>query len=376
MVRSNSEVSSVRLSPGSPSFQREQTAARGDYLRGDGSSTKSTTSRSSKGLYEVLIFLAAIVTGTGCSIFSKVLMDIHGVTNDGTVQKFHMPIFQTFIMFASMNLGLVFHVLVLLFKIPFPGYYHNHKESGSAEETSELLPKEQNGNNNNNNNNGGISCRAYFYLAIPAVMDLLATAFCMIGLMYLDVSIYQLLRGSGIIFVAILRQTILKEHLYTFQWIGVLGNVLSVILVGMTAVLESDNVEGENSASDAIVGVCWMLAGTFAQSFQFVFEEKFMTADEAKVPPLLLFGMEGLWGTILCCTILYPIAYSIPGENNGSFEDPWHTYHMIMNTPAIQLVVFLYFVSIFGYNMFGILGKEKTTSSIVFDVFTALFATP
>jgi hypothetical protein len=28
---------------------------------------------------------------------------------------------------------------------------------------------------------------------------------------------------------------------------------------------------------------------------QFVLEEKFMVADEVKVPPLLLFGMEGFW---------------------------------------------------------------------------------
>jgi hypothetical protein len=38
-----------------------------------------------------------------------------------------------------------------------------------------------------------------------------------------------------------------------------------------------------------------MLLGTLVQSMQFVFEEKVMVNDEIKVPPLLLFGMEGVW---------------------------------------------------------------------------------
>jgi hypothetical protein len=35
----------------------------------------------------------------------------------------------------------------------------------------------------------------------------------MMGLQYLDVSIYQMLRGSGIIFVALMKQHVLGEHL-------------------------------------------------------------------------------------------------------------------------------------------------------------------
>jgi hypothetical protein len=53
----------------------------------------------------------------------------------------------------------------------------------------------------------------YFFLAIPALFDLGATALCSMGLVYLDVSIYQMLRGSGIIFVAMMKHHILKETL-------------------------------------------------------------------------------------------------------------------------------------------------------------------
>ena len=70
----------------------------------------------------------------------------------------------------------------------------------------------------------------YFFLAIPSIFDLGATALCMMGLRFLDVSIYQLLRGSGIIFVALMKQHVLGDHLYKFQWLGVLWNVVSVFL--------------------------------------------------------------------------------------------------------------------------------------------------
>ena len=39
----------------------------------------------------------------------------------------------------------------------------------------------------------------------------------MMGLQYLDVSIYQMLRGSGIIFVALMKQHVLGEHLVSSE---------------------------------------------------------------------------------------------------------------------------------------------------------------
>lgn len=58
----------------------------------------------------------------------------------------------------------------------------------------------------------------YYILFFPAMFDLVATALCMYGLLYVNVSIYQMLRGSAIIFVAILKQFALGDKLYKFQW--------------------------------------------------------------------------------------------------------------------------------------------------------------
>ena len=48
------------------------------------------------GLTELLIFIAAILCGTACSICSKTMMQLHGVGMTGEVELFSKPLFQTF----------------------------------------------------------------------------------------------------------------------------------------------------------------------------------------------------------------------------------------------------------------------------------------
>jgi drug/metabolite transporter (DMT)-like permease len=203
----------------------------------------------------------------------------------------------------------------------------------------------------------------YFFLAIPSIFDLGATALCMMGLRYLDVSIYQLLRGSGIIFVALMKQHVLKDHLYSFQWVGVIFNVVSVIFVGTAAILNSESDSSGDAStttemyggSEALLGIALVMSGAFIQALQFVFEEKVMSMDESSAPPLLLIGMEGLWGTVLCLFVVYPLAYFLPGNDHGRYEDPFNTYHMIMSSSTIQWAFLAYFLVIFAYNLFAVL---------------------
>ena len=336
-----------------------------------GGSTSEGNNKSAKkcGLGELVIFIAAIVAGTACSICSKTMMQLHGVGLTGEVEQFSKPIFQTFGMFVGMMFGLVMHWLVLLLKIPFPGYEHItvpvpsatllplNSASVVATEKDSLLKR------NNGTASSTEPCSAprttplwmYFFLAIPSIFDLAATALCMMGLRYLDVSIYQLLRGSGIIFVALMKQHVLGDHLYKFQWIGVFWNVISVVLVGSTAILNSARDQASVEPGEAFLGVLLVMTGAFVQALQFVFEEKVMTMDDVAAPPLLLIGMEGLWGTVLCLLVVYPLVYYIPGSDHGSYEDPYNTWDMFVNSKNIQLAFVVYFFAIFAYNLFAVL---------------------
>ncbi|KAL3911972.1 MAG: hypothetical protein SGARI_001386, partial [Bacillariaceae sp.] len=332
------------------------------------------------------------------------MMQLEGTGISGEKEIFQKPIFQTIGMFFGMCLGLPMHWICEYFRLPFPGYevYATTKKRTSNDDDARLRKDEttdlingcndvedeilQDGTTGSASNYGSLEVSSlvdntdleddntlrhdppklptwmYFFLAIPSIFDLAATALCMMGLQYIDASIYQLLRGSGIIFVALMKQYILKDQLYNFQWVGVGWNVASVFLVGSTAILNEhtnayaqDNVEKvEGTTTNALLGVVLVMMGALVQAMQFVFEEKVMTMD-IPAPPLLLIGMEGVWGTLLCLIFVYPLVYYLPGSDHGSYEDPFNTYAMFVNSPNIQFAFIIYFFAIFGYNLFAVM---------------------
>lgn len=141
-------------------------------------------------LSKVFVFLAALTAGTICSLSSKVLMSMKSTGISGETENFSYPLFQTFGMFLGMTGGLVLHHLVLCFRIPFPGYPHTTLKTNAQEDHS--------GNNEDNESPAKkpYPIWLYFYLIFPAVFDLMATSLSMYGLMYVTVSVYQMLRGN------------------------------------------------------------------------------------------------------------------------------------------------------------------------------------
>ena len=162
------------------------------------------------GLTELLVFIAAIVSGTICSIMSKNMMSLKGEGMTGEIETFEKPIFQTFGMFLGMLFGLIMHFIVLWLKLPFPGYCHDTTTTAVTTTSSSSEPEQGRGQpateksgllQDSKQHVDDVPLKVptwmYFFLAIPALFDLAATALCMMGLRYIDVSIYQLLRGSG-----------------------------------------------------------------------------------------------------------------------------------------------------------------------------------
>ena len=125
-------------------------------------------------------------------------MNLHGTNGtfdeygEPTVEVFQKPLFQTFGMFVGMLFGLLMHWVVLAFKIPFPGYDHDGGEENDPSGRGDVeIPTEKTSlvNNKKGNNkdeealgeDGGTGSKEiptwmYFFLAIPAIFDLAATA--------------------------------------------------------------------------------------------------------------------------------------------------------------------------------------------------------
>jgi hypothetical protein len=165
---------------------------------GNKNSNESGSSTATKkcGLTELVIFVAALVCGTACSISSKTMMQMHSTGISGKEEIFAKPLFQTFGMFVGMLLALVMHWAVIFFRIDFPGYDHAPAAQPSVPpsprtplpvrltgygsiqtEKDLLLPKKRNARNliirnklsdvSSTPNNYYTPWWMYFFLAIP-----------------------------------------------------------------------------------------------------------------------------------------------------------------------------------------------------------------
>ena len=118
------------------------------------------------------------------------------------------------------------------------------------------------------------------------------------------------------------------------MWLGVTVITFAMLLVASTSFFNKAD-ESESGSKDPRIGVVLVLLGCLAQGVQYVFEEKVMAVDNA--PPLVVIGCEGIWGTVLTALVVYPLAFLTPGTDNGSFEDPWDSIHMIASSKLLQV---------------------------------------
>jgi hypothetical protein len=57
------------------------------------------------GTFEAIIFVAALIAGTACSLSSKTMLGLEGIGMTGEMENFSKPLFQTFGMFVGMTAG-------------------------------------------------------------------------------------------------------------------------------------------------------------------------------------------------------------------------------------------------------------------------------
>ncbi|KDO34368.1 hypothetical protein SPRG_01504 [Saprolegnia parasitica CBS 223.65] len=261
----------------------------------------------------VVVFTLGLLTGTGTTLMSK-------------------PIFQTWLMFAAM-----------IFALPIQYIYHWHLErqwhANGGKITGFKRPQR-------------VPIKTYFVLALPAAFDLIATYLANLGLLYVTVSVFQLMKCTVIIFVALLKVVVLKDHLRGYMWIGIAMNTAAAIMVGFTSFQDTD--DQLNSTNNPGLGILMIVLSCFVQSAQYVFEEKLMGDGIDTAPPLIVVGMEGFWGLLFTSIFVYPIAYYLPGNDLGSYERFDDALTMLGHSKAAQIAAGIFVFVILGYNVFAV----------------------
>lgn len=269
----------------------------------------------------ILVFAVALVGGTFSTLLSKVMFGFTTTDSEGVEMIYTRPLMQTFLMFVAMALALPLYYLYLFFSgIPMP----------------KVKPK------------------MWFILAAPACTDMLGTMLMMIGLLYTTVSVYQLVRCLVIVYVALLRRFALGRETHGYQWLGVGMNAASVCIVSAAALFDP-------SQTDVLTGICFIGGGCFVMACQLVLEEFVMAGsdgddedDDEGTPPLVVVGMEGIWGSIIMLTVVYPITYMMPGDDHGSYENFYESCVGLINNPDLFTCAMVYVCAITTYNVSAI----------------------
>ncbi|EAR92190.2 nucleotide-sugar transporter (macronuclear) [Tetrahymena thermophila SB210] len=220
----------------------------------------------------IFVFLYIIVGGCDTIIYKyQNTTMINGI-------YFHHPFIQTFIMELANTLPLYYVLYKKLKKQNIIQIDHNKKKMNNFKD--------------------------YLWILLPSVCDLTGATLQYFALLFLDSSIYQMMRCGSIIFTAIFSKIIFRKIFFKYRYIGLICTIIGLILVGLSHFLF---VSTSNSAnikvqliSIGLLAICMVLYGCYYTSEEYIY-------TKYNIHPCQLLGIEALYGSIIYLAILLPI---------------------------------------------------------------------
>jgi len=208
-----------------------------------------------------------------------------------------------------------------------------------------------------------IPLRTWLVVCVPSVCDLFGSSMQQVGLIFTPVSVFQMLKGSILLFSAALSVLFLKKRMFFHNWIGVLLCVIALTLVGFSSVMAVSEQPIAVSTWEALFGISIVVLGQIVCASQYVLEE-FLLKPPNDVPAIAMVGMEGLWGSLLMGLLILPLfQYIVPGSDVGKvYENSGDTFAMIGNSSALQKLLTVSFVSVLIYNVCGVMVTQQASA--------------
>ena len=133
-----------------------------------------------------------------------------------------------------------------------------------------------------------------------------------VGLSLTSSSIFQMLRGSVVIFTATFSAVFLKKRQAGYKWLGVAFVLVGTAVVGASSFVSAckDSCAGASSGggdSKAMIGNVLIIVAQVIVATQMVVEEMFIEGYD--IPPLQVVGWEGLFGVSIMSTVLLAMYY-------------------------------------------------------------------
>lgn len=191
-----------------------------------------------------------------------------------------------------------------------------------------------------------------------------------IGLTLTFSSTFQMLRGSIIVFVAVLSVLLLKRRLCTREWIGILIMMLGLSVVGLADFRAPPRSEGaieSHSNADMTMGICLIVISQAILAMQMVYEEKFIS--KYNIPPLQAVGWEGIFGLLTLSVLLVPMSYIKLPNQSGTMENINAALDKVGENWQIGglLVLSTISIAIFNYAGLSVTKELSATTRMVLD---------
>lgn len=294
-----------------------------------------------------IVVAGTLITGAANSLFTKYQDNVcvHHCNNPDISkhQHFEQPGIQTFQMFAG-EFAMIIAFLWMIRSRKKNGYVALEGPEGSQSK---------------------ISLTQNYRLAIPAVCDLCCTTLLNVGLIYVPVSIYQMMRGSVVLFVAIMSVLFLKRRITRLEWISLVFVTIGVFLVGMSGSSKAHAPVDDSGAAPASVdnsamvvfGIILIVCATLLQAVQFVVEEHIL--EKHPVLPLQIVYTEGFYGSVILVSSMV-VLYFIVGALTPSSqfkESPFNLVEavsQVAHSKQIFLSSICIMISIALFNFCGI----------------------
>lgn len=291
----------------------------------------------------IFLIIGMLLTGSLNTILTK-LQDSVCVDkcNTDSPVYFEQPMIQTLNMFV----GEIVCLLWLLI------YRYNSKSTFnySLIDNSEHLESDNNEHLESDNNEQHLdrqsSYISSFLLFFPAVCDSMSSTLMNLGLMFTSASIFQMLRGSMVIFTGIISCIFLNTKYTLNQWLSLL-----VIFLGIT-VVGSSHFTGQED--NTFLGVVLIVSAQIFSASQYVIEEIILI--KYNVEPLLAVGLEGVFGIILMTiiSIILQFTYVI---------DTLKGLNQLISYPSLFLPSLGIVLSISLFNWFGLCITKNISST-------------
>jgi len=191
-----------------------------------------------------------------------------------------------------------------------------------------------------------------------------------IGLLYTPVSIYQMTRGSLVLFVGVLSVLFLHRHLWLYQWFSLFTVIMGVSLVGYSGSLIKDAIKNDlmtfldpnttetSESTKVVLGIFFVLFAQLFTATQFVVEEKIM--EKYSVTPLYAVGLEGFFGA---ATIVISMPALAMWASRSTFFDLPRGWHQMIDNPTVLWSGIIIALSIAFFNFFGLSVTRHVSAS-------------